>query len=601
MEETGVNVLKKKLQTISHQAGVYRMIGRNGKVLYVGKAKDLKNRLTNYTRLDGLSPRILTMVNQIQDVITVETAGEREALLLENELIKRYAPPYNILLKDDKSFPYIVLTKDPFPRMMKYRGTRSLKGHYFGPFASGLAVQETLKHLQKAFGIRTCTNSYFSNRSRPCLLHQIGLCCAPCVGAISEQNYQKIIQKTIAFMNGSDDSLCLALQQKMKKASQALEYEDAAILRDQLLALNKIRGHGDYTPIFDTDVIGLFKEGDKACAQVFFYRHGTSAGTVSYILSDTAQTSEEEILGTFLLQFYQDVPAPKTLLISCTLPPGLQEILEEIAGHKIILQNRYLKGRKQELIQEAIKNARQSLHQRLTEQGVSHQLWDSFRKLMNLTDLQKIEVYDNSHFQGAAATGAMIALTEDGFQKKLYRRYNIQLSATNDDFGMMKEVLRRRILRGRTEGDLPSVFVIDGGKGQLSAVKDILDELQESSVAVLAVAKGPDRNAGHEVLYKLGDTSPIRLPYKDPLLYFIQRIRDEAHRFAIGTHRAKRQKAMIPDLLSEIEGIGEKRKHDLLHHFGSVKEIKGASVKELRCVPGISQELAEKIITFFHG
>lgn len=601
MDKTGVHVLKKKLQTISHHAGVYRMLDSNGKVLYVGKAKDLHNRLTNYTHLDGLSHRIWTMVEKIADVITVETAGEQEALLLENELIKRYRPPYNILLKDDKSFPYIILTKDPYPRMMKYRGTRSLKGHYFGPFSSGLAVQETLKYLQKAFQIRTCTNSYFSNRSRPCLLHQIGLCSAPCVGIISEKTYQENIRKAIAFMNGTDNSLCSHLQQEMEEASTQLHYEEAAVLRDQLWALNKIRGQGDYTPLFDTDVIGLFKEGDKACVQVFFYRHGSTNGTAAYVLADVADTPEEDILGTFLLQFYQDVPAPKTILISCPLSVTTNQALTTLAGHTLLIQSLHLRGRKKELIEEARKNAKQTLHQKLTEQGVSHQLWEAFQNLMGIPELNKIEVYDNSHFQGAAATGAMIALTEEGFQKKLYRRYNIRLSATNDDFGMMREVLKRRIVRGRAEKDLPSVFIIDGGKGQLSAVQEILEELNETSVAVLAVAKGPDRNAGHEVLYKLGETDPIHLPYKDPLLYFIQRIRDEAHRFAIGTHRAKRQKAMIPDLLGEIEGIGEKRKHDLLHYFGSVREIKGASVKDLKRVPGISQELAEKIVDFFHG
>lgn len=602
---SGVQILKQKLKSVPETAGVYRMLDKDGHVLYVGKAKNLKKRLTNYTRTESLSNRIRQMVSEVHDLITIETAGEAEALILENNLIKQYRPYYNILLKDDKSYPYILITKEDFPRLMKYRGNRSLKGDYFGPFTSGLAVNQTIKEIQKIFGIRTCNNTYFKNRSRPCLLYQIGRCTGPCVHLISSQDYKVAVRQALAFMRGEKTDFQADLLRQMQDFSARQEYERAAVIRDKILALNKIQNTDTQAPLYQTDIVALYQKGDSACVQVFFYRSGHAEGNVIHFLEHVADADLSETIGTFLMQFYDNIPPPKQILLSEKPTAGLAEALSEKAGFSVhISAMGQLRGTKRKLMQQAMQNAEHAYHQHLQEMTADTKTWDELRELLQIQTLDKIEVYDNSHIQGAFAVGAMIVATKDGFQKNLYRRFNIDgtKAQTNDDFGMMREVLLRRLSRGIREKNLPSALLIDGGKGQLSSVMSILEELKIHSVAVLAIAKGEKRNAGLEVFY-LGanPNTPIHLDLKSDLIHLLQRLRDEAHRFAIGTHRAKRAKNMFHESLTDIEDIGEKRKKALMLHFGSAREIAGASVEQLRAVPGISEKIAKKVYTFYHG
>ena len=602
---TGVQFLKQKLKNISETAGVYRMIDNDGKVLYVGKAKNLKKRLTNYTRIEGLSNRIRQMVSEVHDVITIETNSEAEALILENNLIKKYRPYYNILLKDDKSYPYILITKENFPRLMKYRGSRSLKGDYFGPFTSGLAVNQTIKELQKIFGLRTCNNTYFKNRSRPCLLHQIGRCTAPCVNLVSQQDYQKNVKQALLFMRGEQTDFQAELIRRMQDFSAKEEYEQAALIRDKIMALNKIQHTDSESPLYQTDIIAIYQQGINACIQVFFYRSGHAEGNTIHFLENLDDMGLSETLDSFLMQFYDKVPPPKQILLSENPTVGLSSALSQKAGFPVhILSGSHLRGNKRKQMQQALQNAERSFIQNLQESKIKDETWEELRKLLQIPKLDKIEIYDNSHIQGAFAVGAMVAATKDGFQKNLYRRFNIDgtKAQTNDDFGMMKEVLQRRLSRGIREKDLPSALLIDGGKGQLSSVISILKEMDINSVAVLAIAKGEKRNAGLEVFYLGTDpNTPIYLDLKGDLIHLLQRLRDEAHRFAIGTHRAKRAKNMFHESLTEIEDIGEKRKKALMLHFGSAREIAGASIEQLQAVPGISEKIAKKVYTFYHG
>ena len=600
---TGAALIKQRLAAISHRPGVYRMISEKGVVLYVGKAKDLHKRLTNYTRVGQLSVRIARMVGLVHDLIVIETAGETEAFLLENDLIKQFRPYYNILLKDDKSFPYIVLTKDTVPRLMKYRGVRGVKGDYFGPYASGLAVSQTIREIQKIFGLRVCTNTYFANRTRPCLLYQIHRCSGPCVGCISQEEYLKTVRDVKAFLRGEQTQIQQILTRQMQAFSKAEAFEQAAAVRDKILALNKVQGTDREIWLAGTDVVALYREGDEACISVFFYRSGKAEGNSTHFLSDVADVSSPEIMTTFLMQFYDQVPAPRFLCLSETVPTGFADALAQKTGHTVQISSAF-KGMRRKLMEQAVLNARESLSQHRQNEQITDRMWAEFRDLLELKHLNKVEVYDNSHIQGASAVGAMIVATKEGFQKNLYRRFNIQaeLTRTNDDFGMMRQVLRRRLTRGLAEGDLPDALIIDGGKGQISAVLDIVNELHVTNVAVLGVAKGEDRNAGRETFY-LGSRphEPIRLDFKSDLIHLIQRLRDEAHRFAIGSHRIKRAKNMFHETLSEIGGIGQKRKKALLLHFGSPREIAGASLDQLCRVDGISEKIAKKIYTFYHG
>ncbi len=604
-EQTGLNILRQKLKTVSERAGVYRMLSENGKVLYVGKAKNLKKRLTNYTHLDKLSHRIRQMVSETTDIITIETTGETEALILENNLIKQYKPYYNILLKDDKSYPYILLTHEDFPRLVKYRGNRSVKGNYFGPFTSGLAVNQTIKELQKIFGIRTCTNSYFNNRTRPCLFYQIGRCSAPCVGYISQSKYQKQAKQILQFMTGEHLNIQDDLVRQMQTLSESQQYEQAAVIRDKLAALNRIQNTDSEVLLFNTDVIAVHRQNDTACIQVFFYRSGHAEGNIVHFLNHLTDDDFNDTLITFLMQFYDKIPPPKHIFISEKVSPVLSDALSQKAGFGVNLSNlTQLRGNRRKIVLQAIQNAKQSYHQHLQEDEIKKSVWEELRLLLKIKKLEKVEVYDNSHIQGAFAVGTMIVATEKGFQKKLYRRFNIDgtKAKTNDDFGMMKEVLTRRLTRGLIENDLPSALLIDGGKGQLSAVMEILHAMDIQSVAVLAIAKGEKRNAGLETFYLgIEPNTPIYLDLKGDLIHLLQRLRDEAHRFAIGTHRAKRAKNMLHTSLTDIEEIGERRKKNLLLHFGSVREIAGASVEQLMRVSGINEKIAKKIYTFYHG
>lgn len=600
----GVDVLKDKIKRISGRAGVYRMISAGGNVLYVGKAKNLKKRLTNYTHLDKLSIRIRQMVEQVADLIVIETPGETEALILENDLIKQYRPYYNVLLKDDKSFPFILITSDFPPRLQKYRGHKNIKGDYYGPFASGLAVNKTITEIQKVFGLRTCPNTYYANRTRPCLLYQIGRCTGPCCDMISKEGYMERVAQTKAFLRGEKTKFQDILLQQMNELAAQMRYEEAAAVRDKIQFLNQIQSTDAQGSLDESDIIALYREGAKACIQIFFYRSDKASGNVFYMLENTDDESEAGFLSSFILQFYDTIPAPKHIYVSHKIEDGLAEALSQKAGYKIAVSSGPFKSLRKKLMQQALINAAQTFKQQVSDEETKEQTWNELRELLGLETLEKVEVYDNSHIQGASAVGAMIAANMDGFQKNWYRRYNIDgtRAQTNDDFGMMREVLTRRLTRGLKENDLPSAMIIDGGKGQLSSVMEIFDALGVKGIALMSVAKGEKRNAGKETLYlSTAPTTPINLDEKSNLQHLIQRLRDEAHRFAIGTHRQKRAKNMFHETLKDIEGIGNKRKKDLMAHFGSVREIAGASIAQLMRVPGISEKIAKKVYTFYHG
>lgn len=599
----GAAYLKEKIKCISRAPGVYRMLSKDGVVLYVGKAKNLQKRLTNYTHLDKLSHRIRQMVMQTSELIVIETAGETEAFLLENDLIKQFKPYYNILLKDDKSYPYIIITSDETPRLMKYRGQRTIKGTYFGPFASGLAVNQTVAQMQKIFGLRTCSDTYFNNRSRPCLLFQIKRCSAPCCLCISKEDYQENVAKAKAFMRGEKTDIQETLKQQMQAYADQMAFEKAAIVRDKILALNQIQDTDSQAPLKNTDVIAVYEQNGQACIQVFFYRTGKAEGNFVHLIEETDTQTLPEMISSFLMQFYDRIPLPRQIYLSHMPEEHLAEALGQRAGHLVSIGTPPFKGTRKKLMEQALKNAEQSFQNAFQETKIRQAVWEELCQLLNIPVLEKVEIYDNSHIQGTAAVGAMVCATIDGFQKKNYRRFNIDgsVAKTNDDFGMMREVIRRRLTRGMIENNLPCAMLIDGGKGQLSSVQEIMDELQVHSIALLAIAKGEKRNAGQETLF-LGTAPdiPIHLDLKSPLIHLIQRLRDEAHRFAIGSHRQKRAQNMFHETLLDIEGIGTKRKKELLHHFGSPRALAGASLEQIMRVPGISAKIAKKIYTFYH-
>lgn len=603
INQKGVELLKEKIKHVSHKPGVYRMLGEDGTVLYVGKAKNLQKRLLNYTHVDKLSNRIRQMVSEAADLVVIETAGETEAFLLENDLIKQFSPYYNILLKDDKSYPYIVITAEETPRLMKYRGARTIKGTYFGPFSSILAVNQSLKELQKIFGLRTCNNTFFCNRTRPCLLYQIKRCTGPCCNCISAEEYQEQVTQAKAFMRGEKTDIQEKMRQEMKRCAEALDFETAAHWRDKILALNHIQDTDSQIPLKNTDIIAIYARNGQACIQIFFYRTGRAEGNVTHLISDVDESILSEVISSFLMQFYDKIPAPRQIYISHPVETGLSEALAQKAGHPVHISSGPFKGARKKLMAQAITNAEQSYHNTLNERGIQEAVWEELRQLLNVPVLEKVEIYDNSHIQGTAAVGAMVCATVNGFQKKDYRRFNIDGTdaKTNDDFGMMREVMRRRLTRGLAENNLPTAMLIDGGKGQLSSIQQIMDELNVHNIALLAVAKGEKRNAGQETLF-LGTNpqEPIHLNLKSNLIHLIQRLRDEAHRFAIGSHRQRRAKNMFHETLLDIEGIGTKRKKELLQHFGSPRAIAGASLEQIMRVPGISEKIAKKIYTFYH-
>ncbi len=596
----GADFLRERLKTVSERPGVYRMLDGAGSVLYVGKAKNLKHRLTNYVQEKRLSYRIRQMVSQVHDLITVETAGESEAFLLEAELIKQYRPYYNILLKDDKSYPYILLTKEKYPRLCKYRGDRKKDGTYFGPFDSGLSVNNTIKSLQRIFGIRSCTNTYFNGRKRPCLLYQIKRCVGPCCGCLSDEEYTAIANQVRSFMTGKSVYLQEELSKEMKALSKAQEFEKAAVVRDKIWALNHIQGTGTLQSSEPTDTVAIVSEGAYTCVQIFFHRPNLS-GNIYQIVKDF----NVEELSTLLLQIYDKTVPPSVLCISEKLDEckGFEEALTKMARKKVCVVCPPFRLARRQWMKEAMQNAAQTLRQSIDKETVAHENWQALKELLHVDKLNKIEVYDNSHIQGAAAVGAMIVVTEQGFQKNLYRRFNIEQEQTDDDFGMMREVLTRRLKRGLKENDLPDVIILDGGKGQMSQVLEVFKNMKVSGIRVLAMAKGAGQHdKGLETLFlDNAPTTPIVPDHKSQLMFLLQRFRDEAHRYAIGSHRVKRSREMFHETLLDIEGIGVKRKKDLMAHFGSVRAISGASMTQLMQVSGFSEKIAKKVYTFFHG
>ena len=594
---SGLARLKQKHARLSHRPGVYRMLDKAGKVLYVGKAKDLSKRVSFYTQFDRLPVRLQRMVAQVDDLVVVETASEAEAFLLENALIKKYKPYYNILLKDDKSFPFLCISNDSCPRIFKYRGKQRTEGQYFGPYASAEAVHEVLLNLQKIFGLRSCKNSVFSNRTRPCLLYQIKRCSAPCTHCISQQDYLTNVAQAKDFLAGKSRYLQDLLKKQMQQASAQQHYEQALALRNKIALLNHIQAYADTQPTsqLDADFMALYRQGKTALVHVLFYRHGNPQGTHDILLEHLEDMTDGQLLEQVIGQFYQDIQPPHTLFISPE-PENVavvEQALTSVAGYAVKVQSHPKQARKH-LLEQAEQNAKNGLLRTMTDEQTQKMYFDQLAELFGLPGIRKIEVYDNSHLQGTAAVGAMIAATSKGFQKSLYRRYNIQRAATNDDFAMMREVLARRLIH---TDNLPELMFIDGGKGQIHAVEKVLGDLP---ICIVGVAKGEERNAGNEVLYTLTQKEPIVLEHNSPLLFFIQRLRDEAHRFAIGSHRAKRSREQMHEWLKDIPGIGAKKQKALLQHFGSVKAVQNASMGELQQVPMLSEKNVKNIYTFFH-
>ncbi len=586
------------------------MFDEHGNVLYVGKAKSLKKRVTAYTSYKRHPIRIQRMIRATHDMEFVVCGSETEALLLEASLIKRLKPRYNILLRDDKSFPYILVRKDhPAAQITKHRGKRNIKGDYYGPFASAGAVNRTLDTLQRAFRLRNCSDSIYEARTRPCMLHQIKRCSAPCTGEIELEDYAQLIGDAEDFLTGKSAALRQRLQQQMSDASADLKFEKAAELRDRLHAMSQVSGASggiNPTTFAEGDVIAIHSEGGQSCVQVFFYRAGQNWGNNSYFPRHTKEDETAEVLDAFIAQFYLNKPIPKRIFVNQLLPnKGLLETgLSERAGRNVKISNP-ARGEKKLLVDRAMKNAQEALARKMAETASQQRLLTDLQKAFDLEEMpNRIEVYDNSHIQGTNAVGAFIVAGVEGFRKKEYRTFNIKDVETEpgDDYGMMREVFRRRFSRLMKDDQLewPDVVLIDGGKGQLSAVKDTLDELGATEKTTLvAIAKGPERNAGRETFFMPG-RAPFTLPQKTPALYYLQRLRDEAHRFAIGTHRAKRKKQMITSPLDGITGIGPGRKKALLAHFGSAKAVKAAAVEDLALVEGVSQKLARQIHDYFN-
>lgn len=611
--ERGAGAIRSVVRKLPTRPGVYRMLDARGDVLYVGKARALKNRVTNYTQVARLPQRLQRMVAQTRAMEIVTTVSEAEALLLEAQLIKRYRPPYNVLLRDDKSFPFILLRADhDFPRVQKHRGARRAKGRYYGPFASAGSVNQTLNALQKTFLLRSCTDSFFANRSRPCLLYQIRRCSAPCVDRISREDYARLVSDAQDFLEGRSTAVQKRLGDAMTRAAEAMDYEQAAVLRDRLKALTFIQGsqsvHAD--GLGDADVFALAAKGGQLCITGFFIRGGQNWGHRSFFPAHVAGVPESEVMASFLMQFYEGVPPPKTILVDrepdeCAL---LAEALGESANRKIEISVPQ-RGNRRRLLEQAVRNAGEELDRRLAESSSQAKLGRELAELFDLDNPpQRIEIYDNSHIQGTNALGAMVVAGPEGWIKGAYRKFNIKRAETQpgDDFAMMREVFQRRFARAleedpeRTKGEWPDLVLIDGGKGQVSAVSAVFAELGIDDLPYVGVAKGPDRNAGRETFY-LPDGREFTLPTNNAALFYIQRLRDEAHRFAIGAHRQKRAKAMASSPLDEVPGIGPARKKALLMHFGTARAVRGASLEDLQKAPGVSAAVAQAVHDFYHA
>ena len=611
--EAGVAAIRNVLATLPLRPGVYRMQDAKGDVLYVGKAKALKNRVGNYVQVSRLPKRIARMVAQTRSMTIVTTNTESEALLLEAQLIKRYRPPYNVLLRDDKSFPFILLREDhAFPRVQKHRGARRAKGQYYGPFASAGSVTRTLNALQKLFLLRSCTDSFFQNRTRPCLLHQIKRCSAPCVDRISPEDYADLVADAKAFLGGKSTQVQKKLGEQMSVAAEAMDFELATILRDRLRALTFIQGTQAINAegIGDADVFALACRSGVMGIQAFFIRGGQNWGHRSFFPAHTAEVEEDEVLASFLMQFYDEVPPPKLVLLDRVLPETalIEAALSEKAERKVQLKQPQ-RGDQVKLVTQASRNAVEALDRRLAESTTQGKLLAEVADLFELeAPPNRIEVYDNSHIMGTNMVGAMIVAGPEGFRKGAYRKFNIKRpeTAAGDDFAMMREVLERRFARlekedpERSSGEWPDLLLIDGGKGQLSAVCAVLEEMGVQDVPVVGISKGPDRNAGREHFHMPGGRESM-LPLNSPVLFFLQRLRDEAHRFAIGAHRTKRAKAFTANPLDDVPGIGPARKKALLMHFGTARAVRGAALEDLQKAPGVSATMARAIYDHFHA
>ena len=614
----GADLIRDFVTRLPARPGVYRMYDAKGDVIYVGKARNLKNRVSNYTRPWGHTNRIAAMISLTVNMEFVTTATEAEALLLEANLIKRLKPRFNVVLRDDKSFPYILIAKDhDVAQLVKHRGARNRKGSYYGPFASAGAVNRAINTLQKAFLLRSCNDSVYANRTRPCLLYQIKRCSAPCVNYISRQPYDEMVREAEAFLGGKSQAVKADLARQMEEASQSLDFERAALCRDRIQAMSFVTQTQGINPqsVEEADVFGLAQEGGQTCIQVFFFRSFQNWGNRAYYPKADRSHEAAEILSSFLAQFYDDKPVPDLVLLSHEIEERqlLEEALSTHAGHKVEVAVPQ-RGEKKTLVDHAVTNAREALGRRMAESSSQAKLLDGVQRAFGLAETpRRIEVYDNSHIQGTNPVGGMIVAGPDGLIKSQYRKFNIRSEEIgSDDFAMMREVLTRRFSRllkeqGEERGDeqakdvqsWPDLVLIDGGQGQLSAAKAVLDELGLSDLPVAGVAKGPDRDAGREHFYVPGRAS-FMLEARDPVLYYIQRLRDEAHRFAIGSHRARRSKAIGVNPLDEVPGIGPMRKKALLQAFGSAKAVVRASVTDLAGVEGVSSALAQAIYDHFH-
>ena len=619
--ERGVAVIRRQVRTLPAAPGVYRMQAADGEVLYVGKARDLKRRVASYANLSRHPARLLRLVAEIAAIEVVTTHTEVEALLLESNLIKRHGPRFNVLLRDDKSFPYILLTTDSeWCRLTKYRGARDRPGDYFGPFASAGAVNRTLAALERAFLLRSCSDGVFRSRSRPCLLHQIKRCSAPCVGRVSRADYDALVAQARRFLSGRSQEVQRDLARRMQEASDRLDFENAAIYRDRIRALAQIQARQDINVagLEDADVIAAHQAGGQTCVQVFFFRGGRNYGNRAYFPRHDRAAEAAEVLAAFLGQFYDNKPPPPLVLVSHR--PAEQALIAEAlsvrAGRRVRVTAPQ-RGPKRKLVAHAAANAEAALGRRLAESASQRRLLEGVAEAFDLeAPPRRVEVFDNSHIQGTNAVGAMIVAGPDGFVKSAYRKFNIRGATAGgapgeatpgDDYAMMREVLGRRFARAlkedgeRTGDQWPDLVVIDGGKGQLGAAAAALEDLGIDDVPIVAIAKGPERDAGRERFYLLGRSAPVVLHPRDPVLYFLQRLRDEAHRFAIGAHRTRRAKDIHRSPLDAVPGVGARRKRALLHHFGSARNVARAGLADLEAVDGISKTVAKRIYDHFHA
>ena len=610
--ETGTAAIRNVLKTLPLKPGVYRMHDARGEILYVGKARALKNRVGNYVQIDRLPNRLRRMVALTRSMTIVTTNSEAEALLLEAQLIKRYRPAYNVLLRDDKSFPFILLRADhKFPRIQKHRGARRNKGHYYGPFASAGSVNQTLNALQKLFLLRSCSDSFFNNRDRPCLLYQIKRCSAPCVGRIDDQSYDGLVADAKSFLDGKSSVVQAKLAKEMEGAAEALDFERAAMLRDRLKALTFIQGSQAINAqgVGDADIFALAHRNGVMGIQAFFIRGGQNWGHRSFFPSHVAEMTEDEVFTSFLAQFYEDVPPAKNILLDRELTEAdlLAQALSERAERKIEISVPQ-RGDRVRLVKQATRNAEEALDRRLAESTTQGKLLQEVADLFELPEPpRRIEIYDNSHIQGTNALGAMVVAGPEGFIKGQYRKFNIKQAATDDDFAMMREVFQRRFARAqeddpdRDSGQWPDLVLIDGGKGQMSSVKAALEEIGVDDVPLIAIAKGPHHGRDGREVFHFPDGRELTLPVNAPVLFYLQRLRDEVHRYAIGAHRAKRSKAITVSPLDEVPGVGPSRKKALLLHFGTARAVRNASLEDLQKAPGVSAAVAQTVYDFYHA